>query len=140
MPVMPPTDSIMLDTVGVDTVSVGVEPDPGSVVTLRNSSIHALQAVQGTLTLAGSNDRSLPPLNLLGAIGLPLIVLAVAAWRVSACCATRGAGARRRPLATGHRRATGMNAPPCRTGPPVASDPVARDASDPVDASDRVDA
>ena len=31
------TDSIMLDTVGVDTVSVGVEPQPGSVVTLRNS-------------------------------------------------------------------------------------------------------
>ena len=47
------------------------------MVTLRNSTVHALEAVRGTVTLLGVNDLSLPPLNLLGAIGLPLIVLAV---------------------------------------------------------------
>ena len=34
--------------------------------------------MRGTPTLLGVNDLSLPPLNLLGAIGLPLIVLAIA--------------------------------------------------------------
>jgi hypothetical protein len=71
------TDPITLDTVKVDAVTVGVEAQPGSVVTLSNSSAHALEAVRGTLTLRGINDLSLPPLNLLGAIGLPLIVLAI---------------------------------------------------------------
>ena len=49
----------------------------GQRVTLRNSTVHALEAVRGTLTLLGTNDLSLPPLNLLGAIGLPLIGLAL---------------------------------------------------------------
>jgi hypothetical protein len=44
---------------------------------LRNSSVHAVQAVRGTVALVGVNDLSLPPLNLLGAIGLPLIGLAI---------------------------------------------------------------
>ena len=39
--------------------------------------MHALEAVRGQVTLLANNDLSLPPLNLLGAIGLPLIVLAV---------------------------------------------------------------
>ena len=47
------------------------------MVTLRNSAVHALEAVRGTLALGGINDLSLPPLNLLGAIGLPLIALAI---------------------------------------------------------------
>ena len=71
------TDPIMLDDVRVDAVSVGVDAQPGSAVTLRNSAVHALEAVRGTVTLLGVNDLSLPPLNLLGAIGLPLIVLAI---------------------------------------------------------------
>ncbi len=71
------TDPIALDTVAVDAVSVGVEAQPGSTVTLSNSSSHALEAVRGNVTLLGLNDLSLPPLNLLGAIGLPLILLAV---------------------------------------------------------------
>ena len=69
-------DPITLTHVRVDAVSVGVEAQPGSAVTLANSTVHALQAVRGTLTLQGVNDLSLPPLNLLGSIGLPLIVLA----------------------------------------------------------------
>ena len=44
---------------------------------MRNSSAHALEAVRGTVTLRGVNDLSLPPINLLGAIGLPLILLAI---------------------------------------------------------------
>ena len=71
------TEPIALDNVKVDAVSVGVEAQPGSVVTLRNSAVHALQAVRGTAALLGTNDLSLPPLNLLGAIGLPLIGLAL---------------------------------------------------------------
>ena len=71
------TDPIMLDDVKVDAVSVGVDAEPGSAVTLRNSAVHALEAVRGTLALLGTNDLSLPPLNLLGAIGLPLIVVAI---------------------------------------------------------------
>ena len=70
-------EPIALDAVSVDAVSVGVESQPGSAVTLRDSSVHALEAVRGTVTLLGHTDLSLPPLNLLGAIGLPLIVLAV---------------------------------------------------------------
>ena len=49
----------------------------GSAVTLRNSAVHALEAVRGTLALLGTNDLSLPPLNLLGAIGLPQTVVAI---------------------------------------------------------------
>jgi hypothetical protein len=71
------TDPITLDTVRVDAVAAGVDAQPGSAVTLHNSSVHAVQAVRGTLTLRGVNDLSLPPLNLLGAIGLPLIVVAI---------------------------------------------------------------
>ncbi len=70
-------EPIALDAVAVDAVSVGVESQPGSAVTLRDSSVHALEAVRGTVTLLGNTDLSLPPLNLLGAIGLPLILLAV---------------------------------------------------------------
>ena len=39
--------------------------------------MHALEAVRGTVSLLGADDLSLPPLNLLGAIGLPLVALAV---------------------------------------------------------------
>jgi hypothetical protein len=71
------TDPIVVDNATVDAVSVGLDAQPGSAVTLRNSSVHALQAVRGTVTMQGNDDLSLPPLNLLGAIGLPLIALAI---------------------------------------------------------------
>ena len=70
-------EPIALDGVSVDAVSVGVESQPGTAVTLRDSSVHALEAVRGQVTLLGNTDLSLPPLNFLGAIGLPLILLAV---------------------------------------------------------------
>lgn len=70
-------DPITLDDVRIDAVAVGIDAQPGSKVSVRNSSVHALQAVRGTVSLIGADDLSLPPLNLLGAIGLPLVALAV---------------------------------------------------------------
>jgi hypothetical protein len=46
-------------------------------MSVRDSSVHALEAVRGTVSLLGVDDLSLPPLNLLGAIGLPLVAPAV---------------------------------------------------------------
>ncbi|HEY0815280.1 MAG TPA: right-handed parallel beta-helix repeat-containing protein, partial [Pseudonocardia sp.] len=71
------TDPTVIDSSSIDAVSVGLDAQTGSLVTLRNSSVHALEAVRGVVTMQGNNDLSLPPLNLLGAIGLPLIALAV---------------------------------------------------------------
>ena len=99
----PGPEPIALDNVTVDAVTVGVESQPGSAVTLRNSSVHALEAVRGNVTLLGINDLSLPPLNLLGAIGLPLIILAVV-LEVAAPPASRRFGPTRRlppPLPVG---------------------------------------
>ena len=44
---------------------------------LTNSRVHALEAVRGSYPGGVGNDLSLPPLNLLGAIGVPLIILAL---------------------------------------------------------------
>jgi hypothetical protein len=90
-------EPIALDAVSVDAVSVGVESQAGSAVTLRDSSVHALEAVRGAVTLLGSTDLSLPPLNLLGAIGLPLIVLAIL-LEVMHLLRSRGVGPTRRML------------------------------------------
>jgi hypothetical protein len=90
-------DPISLESVTVDAVSVGVEAQPGGPVTLSNSSVHALEAVRGSVTLMGTDDLSLPPLNLLGAIGLPLIFLA-ALLEVMHLMRQRGFDPRRRAL------------------------------------------
>jgi hypothetical protein len=71
------TDPITLDDVKIDAVAVGIDAQPGSKMSVRDSSVHALEAVRGTVSLLGVDDLSLPPLNLLGAIGLPLVALAV---------------------------------------------------------------
>jgi hypothetical protein len=71
------TDPITLARVKIDAVAVGIDAEQGSAATVRASSVHALEAVRGTVTLLGVNDLSLPPLNLLGAIGLPLVLLAI---------------------------------------------------------------
>ncbi|MFC5233746.1 right-handed parallel beta-helix repeat-containing protein [Pseudonocardia zijingensis] len=63
--------------VTVDTTELGVNSAEGSPFTLVDSNVHALESVRGLITQQGTNDLSLPPLNLLGAIGIPLIVLAV---------------------------------------------------------------
>jgi hypothetical protein len=63
--------------VTVDTTELGVNSAEGSPFTLVDSNVHALESVRGVINQQGSNDLSLPPLNLLGAIGIPLIILAV---------------------------------------------------------------
>jgi Right handed beta helix region len=90
--------------VNVDTMDLGVNSAPGSPFTLVNSSVHALESVRGVVDQRGVNDLSLPPLNLLGAIGVPLIVLAIVMEELHTARQRRlGTGTRRRrpPLPTG---------------------------------------
>jgi hypothetical protein len=70
-------EPVAIDNVTVDAVSVGVNIATGTPVALTNSRVHALEAVRGTYPPGVGNDLSLPPLNLLGAIGIPLVVLAL---------------------------------------------------------------
>jgi hypothetical protein len=65
------------DGVDVNAIAVGINIAPGSPFLLTGSRVHALEAVRGELSQQGANDLSLPPLNLLGAIGIPLILLAI---------------------------------------------------------------
>jgi hypothetical protein len=70
-------ERVYASSVSVDALDVGVNTAPGSPFLLVDSHIHALESVRGEVATQGANDLSLPPLNLLGAIGVPLIVLAV---------------------------------------------------------------
>jgi Right handed beta helix region len=73
-----PTGSVHADRVSIDAQDVGVNASTGSSVVLSNSRVHALEAIRGVVGQQGVNDLSLPPLNLLGAIGVPVILLAIA--------------------------------------------------------------
>jgi hypothetical protein len=68
---------VRADGVTIDALELGIESAPGSPFLLTDSSVHALEALRGQIAQQGDNDLSLPPLNLLGAIGVPLILLAV---------------------------------------------------------------
>jgi parallel beta helix pectate lyase-like protein len=70
-------EPVAIDNVTVDAVTVGVNIATGTPVALTNSRVHALEAVRGSFPAGVGNDLSLPPLNLLGAIGVPLIILAL---------------------------------------------------------------
>jgi hypothetical protein len=70
-------DPVRAAGITVDTVELGVNSAPGSPFLLTDSSVHALESIRGEVEQRGANDLSLPPLNLLGAIGVPLIVLAI---------------------------------------------------------------
>jgi hypothetical protein len=70
-------EPVTIDNVTVDAVTVGVNIATGTPVALTNSRVHALEAVRGSYPGGAGNDLSLPPLNLLGAIGVPLIILAL---------------------------------------------------------------
>ena len=63
--------------VDVSALTTGVNAAVGSPVVLVGSRLDALQAVRGEVRLDGDNQLSLPPLNLLGAIGVPLVLLAL---------------------------------------------------------------
>ncbi|MFC5234760.1 right-handed parallel beta-helix repeat-containing protein [Pseudonocardia zijingensis] len=71
------TELVRADEVQVDTLELGVNAAPGTPFHLTGSSVHALEALRGPIQQHGTNDLSLPPLNLLSAIGLPLVLLAV---------------------------------------------------------------
>ena len=71
-------EPVTVDNVAVDAVTVGMNVAVGTPVVLTNSRVHALEAVRGELSPEGTgNDLSLPAINLLGAIGVPLIILAL---------------------------------------------------------------
>ena len=70
-------EPVYAEQVTVDAVQLGVETAPGSPFLLADSSVHALESVRGEVETRGVNDLSLPPLNLLSAVGVPLILLAV---------------------------------------------------------------
>lgn len=86
-----------VDGVDVHAIEVGINVAPGSPVALTGSRVHALEAVRGHLTQQADNDLSLPPLNLLGAIGTPFILLALVLELVHTLRRrSSGEGARRR--------------------------------------------
>jgi hypothetical protein len=68
---------VTADDVTVEAVAVGVDTGPTSPFLLVDSHVHALDAVRGKLSEHGTNDLSLPPLNRVGAIGLPLVLVAL---------------------------------------------------------------
>ena len=90
------TGLVHADDVDVDAVSVGIDTGDAGPFLLTRSQVHALEAVRGTLTAEGTNDLSLPPLNLLGAIGIPLVLLAVSLQVIAALRARRFGGDTRR--------------------------------------------
>ncbi|HEX2288778.1 MAG TPA: right-handed parallel beta-helix repeat-containing protein, partial [Pseudonocardiaceae bacterium] len=70
-------EMVRAENVAIDATDLGLDVSPGSQVVLANSSVHALEAVRGVFIPEGTNNISLPPLNLLAAMGVPLILLAI---------------------------------------------------------------
>jgi hypothetical protein len=89
---------VHVDGIDVSAISAGINAAAGSPVIVADSRVDALEAVRGTVQLQGINQLSLPPLNLLGAIGIPLILLALLLEQVQAFRQRGvGAGVRRLP-------------------------------------------
>ncbi|MHA6623448.1 right-handed parallel beta-helix repeat-containing protein [Pseudonocardia sp. DLS-67] len=82
--------------VTIDTHDIGVNTAAGSPFLLTDSEVHALESVRGEVDLAGINDLSLPPLNVISVIGLPLILLAVVLEEVHSFRQRRSGGQSRR--------------------------------------------
>jgi Right handed beta helix region len=70
-------DLVRAEKVDVAAIAIGITVDPDATFVLANSKVRALEAVRGTLRQEGVNELSLPPLNLLAAIGLPLVLFAL---------------------------------------------------------------
>jgi hypothetical protein len=77
------TDPVRADNVDIDALTAGITVAEGSLFVLTGSRIDALEAVHGVVQQQGLNELSLPPLNLLGAIGVPLILLALVLEQVN---------------------------------------------------------
>jgi hypothetical protein len=71
-------DPVVVTGVTIDALDVGVDAGTGSPFVLADSRVHALQSARGDIVYQGANDLSLPPLNVLSAIGIPMVALAVA--------------------------------------------------------------
>ncbi len=71
------SELVRADDVTIDTLELGINAAAGSPFQLTGSSVHALEALRGQIVQRGTNDLSLPPLNVLSAIGVPLILLAI---------------------------------------------------------------
>ena len=87
---------VHVDGIDVSAISAGINVAAGSPVILTDSRVDALEAVRGQVQLEGINQLSLPPLNLLGAIGVPLILLALVLEQVQAFRQRGFRGPRRR--------------------------------------------
>jgi hypothetical protein len=92
------TDPVHAEQIAVDAISLGVNTQVGSPFVLRDSHVHALEAVRGEIGHEGLNDVSLPPLNLLGAIGVPLILLALVLEMAHVVRLRRAGGSLRRRM------------------------------------------
>ena len=77
-------DLVDVDNATVSALSVGINVAPGSRVQLAGSHIDALEAIRGTLDQDGINDLSLPPLNVLGAFGVRIVLVALVLEQVHA--------------------------------------------------------
>jgi hypothetical protein len=71
------TDLVAAGDVDVSAVTSGINVQEGSPFVLTDSRVDALEAVNGQAQYQGLNDLSLPPLNVLGVIGIPVVLLAL---------------------------------------------------------------
>jgi hypothetical protein len=86
---------VRAENIAIDAIDLGLNVAIGSPFALNNSSVHALEAFRGEFDGTG-NNFSLPPLNLLGAIGVPLILLAIVLEQVHSFRQRRVGGNKRR--------------------------------------------
>jgi Periplasmic copper-binding protein (NosD) len=89
-------EMVRAENVAIEATDLGLDVSPGSQVVLANSSVHALEAVRGVFVPEGTNNISLPPLNLLAAMGVPLIVLAIVLEQVHSFRQRKVGGNRKR--------------------------------------------
>ena len=108
---------VSAEDVHVDAVDVGIDA-AGNPFAVSGSTVHALESVRGTLTETGTNDLSLPPLNLLGAIGIPLVLLALVLQLIHVLRQRRTGERSRRPAAP--QLPTGRAVPRDETGRRIA--------------------
>ncbi len=91
------TEEVRAENVAIDATDLGLNVSPGTPFVLANSSVHALEAVRGVFGTDGTtNNISLPPLNLLAAMGVPLILLAIVLEQVHSFRQRRVGGNKRR--------------------------------------------
>jgi len=121
---------VVLGDVRIDAEAVGIAAEPGSAVQLDNSRVHGLEAIRGDVRQNGPNDLSLPPVSVLGAIGLPLILVAILLEFLYLYLNTRRARRRRREYLRRWREmaAGATNCTTCGTTHPLELTPRASTA------------